>query len=750
MMTVTRNMERRSYFSSESRSRDGGPIDQRVFRARRRLKGFLALGIFLFIAICAVVVAKLRLKPFSGFVSSSPATPVLLITVDTLRADHVGCYGSRAAETPAIDFLAAQGARFDDALAQIPLTTPSHAVILTGTYGMWNGSRDFTRARFRPDTGLIAQAFQRHGFNTAAFVSAWPVGSSWGFARGFQTFDDRIESHSAENQSFISAERRAGETIDHTLAWFRARAASGKAAKPFFVWVHLYDPHTPYDPPEPFHSVYAGHLYDGEIAYADSQLGRLFDYLRQTWDYDRTLIVLLSDHGESLGEHGEDEHGFFVYRSTLRVPMIFKLPRGTAGANDPRVIESPVSLVDVAPTLLELTHVQDSLARQFQGSSLAALVLGKSAASQRPVYSESYYGLDSFGWCPLRSVTTGRYQYIDAPRPELYDVVQDPSEKHNLYQQHSADASALRDEISNIERRYTATGSPASAAPPLSSESVEKLRSLGYLAYSAPVVPMNDKDRPDPKDEVETFKAALLGHDLAARNDFEGSDRVLLPLRAKEPGLFLIAYRLGENAKAEHRLAEAERQLRACLKISPSFDPALITLAQVTVDEGKPDEARALLEFAISQHPSSYQAYNELGRMARSAWRLDEAQKYLQKAVELNPGDASSEQNLGMTLMDAQQYKEAVKPLEAAVSLGTNDPQVFYGLATAYLNTHQPKKAIEAARKGLAARDDPAAARLSRAFGDLGDGNRQNAMNEFRSLCNDDPADCLQYEKFFQ
>lgn len=750
MMTLTRNMERQSYFSSESRSRDGGQIGHRVSRTRRRLKSFLALGIFLTVAIFAVVVAKRRLKPLSGFLSSSRATPVLLITVDTLRADHVGCYGSRAAETPAIDFLAAQGVRFDDALAQIPLTTPSHAVILSGTYGMWNGSRDYVRSRMRPDAGLIAQAFQRHGYDTAAFVSAWPVGSSWGFARGFQTFDDRIESHSADNPTFLSAERRAGETIDHTLAWFKARPANEKAAKPFFVWVHLYDPHSPYDPPEPFHSVYAGHLYDGEIAYADSQLGRLFDYLRQSGDYDRALVVLLSDHGESLGEHGEDEHGFFVYRSTLRVPLIFKLPSGTAGANDPRVIESPVGIVDVAPTLLELTHLQDSLARQFQGSSLAALVLGKSAASQRPVYSESYYGLDSFGWCPLRSVTTARYQYIDAPRAELYDVAQDPSEKHNLLQQHNADASVLRDEISNIERRYTATASPASPALPVSSEAVEKLRSLGYVAYSAPVVSMNDKDRPDPKDHVETFKAALLGEKLAGKNDFEGSDRVLLPLRAKEPDLFFISFRMGENARAEHRLAEAERQLQACLKINPSFDPALISLAQVTVEEGKPDEARALLEFAISKNPRSYQAYNELGRMARSAWRLDEAQKYLQKAVELNPGDAPSEQNLGMTLIDAQQYKEAVKPLEAAVSLGTNDPQVFYGLATAYLNTHQPKKAIEAARKGLAARGDPAAARLDHVFASLQAGDRQGAMSEFRSACNDDPADCLQYEKFLQ
>jgi len=242
----------------------------------------------------------------------------------------------------------------------------------------------------------------------------------------------------------------------------------------------------------------------------------------------------------------------------------------------------------------------------------------------------------------------------------------------------------------------------------------------------------------------------LLGEKLAGKNDFEGSNHVLLPLRAKEPDLFLIPFRLGENAEAEHRLGEAERQFRACLKISPSFDPALVSLAQVTVEEGKLDEARALLEFAISQNPSDYLAYNELGRMARSAWRLDEAQKYLQKAVELNPGDASSEQNLGMTLIDAQQYKEAVKPLEAAVSLGTNNPQVFYGLATAYLNTHQPKKAIEAARKGLAARGDPAAARLDHVFASLQAGDRQGAMSEFRSACNDDPGDCLQYEKFFQ
>lgn len=316
-------------------------------QSKRNRRGWAVVCGVALIAILGFVLAWLRFRspgrPAGALQAGGP--PVLLITIDTLRADHLGCYGSRTVETPNMDTLAAQGVRFDDALTQVPLTLPSHTVIFSGTYPMWNGARGHNFSRFRPDIGLMAEAFQRHGYTTAAFVSSVVLESSWGLNRGFETYDDHFDSHPSEHGNPVFADRRAEETVRHLLAWFGTHDPRSRSAKPFFVWLHLYDPHTPYDPPEPFHSRYAADPYGGEIAYADSQLGPLFDHLREIGFYDRSLIILAGDHGESLMDHGEEEHGFFIYRSTLRVPLILKLAGGMARSAAGQGIPSPVGLV---------------------------------------------------------------------------------------------------------------------------------------------------------------------------------------------------------------------------------------------------------------------------------------------------------------------------------------------------------------------------------------------------------------------
>jgi len=712
--------------------------------------GRLFVGGMVLVALGALVVAMVRFRGhFRSPALTTPVTgpPVLLITIDTLRADHVGCYGYSKVETPAMDFLAAQGVRFDDALAQVPLTPPSHMVILSGTYPMWNGLRDFSVPKVRQDAQIIAEAFARHGYETAAFVSTVVLSAFWGMSRGFETYDAQIEFPRGTAGS--DAERRAGETIDHVLAWFQAHDPGRTGAKPFFVWVHLYDPHWRYDPPEPFHTQYSSHLYDGEIAYADSQLGRLFDYLREKGVYDRALIVLVADHGESLGEHGEVEHGYFIYRSTLRVPLIFKLPRAEAGAGEGRVIETPVGAIDVAPTLLELTHLQDPISRQFQGASLAGLVLNKTKATERPVYSESYYAHNSYGWGSLRSISTAQYQYIAAPRPELYDVIRDPSEKHNVYAQHGADAAALHDQLLDIDRRYTdRTSSPTSGAP-LSAETVEKLRSLGYVAFSAPASTVPDNDLPDPKDQLQIFNAVWRAQRCSSIEECQRADAPLKEISVKEPGQAGIPCQLGMDAAKEKRWADAERYFLAALKLNPALTEAINTLVDVYREDGKLDESRRWLEVEISEQPQDFLAYQKLGELARDRSDMQEALGDFQKAVAINPDFSPAQEGLGLALVDANRYGEAVKPLEAAASLGLDHQRLYYGLAMAYLNTHQTQKAIAAAQKGLAIRGNPAG-HLNHALSELADGNRQNALNEFRALCNDNPEDCRQYEKFFQ
>lgn len=582
-------------------------------------------------------------------------TPVLLITVDTLRADRLGCYGAKRVLTPAMDSLAADGVRFENALAQVPITLPSHAVILSGTYPMFNSVRDFTSPGVPSNVGLLAEAFARQGYSTAAFVSAFVLDSTWGFGRGFQTYDDHFDPRQFETQNPGNIQRHANQTVDLLLAWLRTNT-SGPAAKPSFVWLHLFDPHSDYNPPEPFRTQYAGRLYDGEVAYVDSQLARLFAYMKRSGLYERTLIVLLSDHGESLGEHGEDEHGFFVYNSTLRVPMIFKLPVRSAA---PRVVPLPVGTVDVAPTILELAQIRDPLSRQFQGSSLVAMIQGKSA-TERPVYSETFYPRDSFGWSPLRSLTARRYHYIEAPRPEIYDTATDAAETHNLIQQQRTVADALRNQLLDFERRYTAKSSP-DKGPPLAPETLEKLKSLGYVAYSAPVTPSTAAaGLADPKDRLKVFKSILRATDLAALGRVEASNALLKSLAPEEPELYLIPFMLAENATRERRWPEAEKEFIACLKLNPSFQQAVMGMARTLLAQGKAEQARPWLELAVHENPHNFLAYHGLGLVARAQRQNEDARRHFQKAVEEKPNYAPSQQDLGVVLVELQRYSEAL------------------------------------------------------------------------------------------
>jgi arylsulfatase A-like enzyme/Flp pilus assembly protein TadD len=676
------------------------------------------------------------------------STPVLLITVDTLRADRLGCYGARRVRTPAMDALAADGVRFENALAQVPITLPSHAVILTGTYPVYNGVRDFTSPGLPPNVGLLAEAFLRHGYATAAFVSAFVLDSTWGLRRGFQTYDDHFDPGQFETRNPGNIERRADETVNRLLTWLKPRAAKSTSGEPFFVWLHLYDPHSDYNPPEPYHSQYAGRLYEGEIAYVDSQLARLFSYLQTSGIYDGALIILLSDHGESLGEHGEDEHGFFVYNSTLRVPLIVKLPRGQGSTG--RVIQPPVGTIDVAPTLLELLRLRDPLSRQFQGISLASLILGKTASSERPVYAETYYPHDSFGWSPLRALATRRFHYIEAPRPEIYDLATDPEEKRNLYAQRRAESEALRAQLHDIERRYAAQASPAKG-PPLAPETLEKLKSLGYLAYSAPAAPAAATGPlPDPKDRLKTFRSILRATDLASLGRLDESNVLLKSVASEEPHLYLVPFMLAENAARAHRWAEAEQQFLACLKLSPSFQQAVMGLARTYIAQGKSEQARPWLELAAHENPHSFLAYHGLGLVAHQQRQNEEARRYFLKAIEEKPNYAPSHQELGVALVEMQRYTEALGPLTRAAELGPENPVLDNYLGIFYANTNQIEEAIKFYRKALSLKSDYAGARLNLAFAYLKLDDRVSATREFHALCQQSPPLCQQYRSRFE
>jgi arylsulfatase A-like enzyme len=401
---------------------------------------------------------------------------VVLVTFDTTRADHLGCYGNDTVDTPTVDALAAEGVRFERALSAIPITLPSHSTILTGKYPPGHGVRDNGLFVLAEEQETLAEILKGHGYATGAAVGAFPLVARFGVDQGFDHFDDRLSSEGlgvlgagalAAPRLFFE-ERRAARVNEAVFDWLEAVSAD-----PFFLWVHYYDPHQPHEPPPPYDQLYANDRYDGEIAYADESLGVLLDRLRSLGVYDRTLVVFTSDHGEGLGEHGELTHSYLVYDTTLHVPLIFRLPGGAGGG---RVVAEPVRLVDLLPTILDLLElpVPDGL----DGRSLETALEG-GATSPRPHYAESLSARFNHNWGELRALYDGGWKYIHGPRPELYDLGADPRELHDLAGAEPEVAERMRSALAGFLARRAAASASVASVP--DAETRERLQALGYL-----------------------------------------------------------------------------------------------------------------------------------------------------------------------------------------------------------------------------------------------------------------------------
>jgi arylsulfatase A-like enzyme len=452
---------------------------------------FLPLGMALGLAVALIPVGKSRA---GGLLEANPPD-VILVTIDTLRADHVGCYGYALAQTPTIDALARSGVRFTRAYTPVPITLPAHGSLLTGTFPMATGMHDFTTNKAPANSATLARILRDHGYTTAAFIGSAVLDSRFGLNQGFDIYFDHFDFSQLRMSNFDELERRGDQVVDEVLSWLKL-----DPRRPLFLWVHLYDPHYPYTPPEPYASRFRNSLYDGEIAFADAQLGRLFSYLRERGEYDNALIVLASDHGEGLGEHGEKTHGFFIYNSTLHVPLIFKVP----GAR-PRVVEEEVSLVDVLPTLLQALKLPVPPA--VQGRSLLSAIMGRPSGAASNLYAETYLPLLHFHWSQLRSLQSKGWKFIEAPQPELYEVRRDTEERNNLFKRQGARAHEMRERLYALLRRYTPPAGPEPQRALTDPALYERLRSLGYVAVSPGTYAQpSGKPLADPKDRIQTYE----------------------------------------------------------------------------------------------------------------------------------------------------------------------------------------------------------------------------------------------------
>jgi len=604
---------------------------------------------------------------------------VFLVTIDTLRADHVGCYGDPSIRTPALDSLAADSIRFANVFTASPITNPSHASILTGLLPAHHGVRDFGMA-LAPGVSTLAEVLQGRGYSNAAFIGSVILDSrelAPGFDRGFDYYD-HFPNHLPQTASrYGRLERRAMDVEHRAETWMLGR---GKA-QPMFVWIHFYDPHDPYDPPEPYRTEYAGRLYDGEIAYADSALGRFVSFLKKQSLYDTSTVIVVGDHGEGLGEHGEQAHGIFLYDSTLHVPLILKLPQTAsneaAGTATPRglVVATQVRTVDIAPTILDLEGIDDRESRD--GASLRSLWTSpafETARSERIAFAETDYPLE-FGWAPLRSVRADDKKYIEAPRPEYYDLNADPRETRNIYEPWNPDVQRLRALESNLRK----TAPPDSNnAVNVAGSKIEELRALGYLGTNPGSTTAPEPSLlTDPKDKIRVFNlihssmlAAQDGNAEQARSDLENALRL-------DPKSAVVLAALGELELEHGEYRRAADLLGSVLAIRPQDATAVYDQARALYAAGDLPAARARLEASKSLLVGSYEAIYLLGKIDVKLKDWSKAEDPLEAAIVLDPARPEAYVELARVFLAEEKPAEALRQLDQARRLAPDSDEIL-------------------------------------------------------------------------
>jgi arylsulfatase A-like enzyme/Flp pilus assembly protein TadD len=641
---------------------------------------------------------------------------VLLITIDTLRADRVGAYGNPNGLTPALDALAREGTVFERAYAHVPLTLPSHACILLGLTPPEHGVRDNSGYVVREGSTTLAGTLKKQGFATAAFVGSYAVDSRFGLNQGFDLYDDNYGSQKFQEAVFV--ERRAGAVVDGALRWLEGRR------EPWFLWVHCYDPHAPYEPPEPYKSRFAAAPYDGEVAYTDSQLARIFNRLREDGLLEQTLVVVTADHGEGLGDHSEPTHGYFAYESTLRVPLIVRAPGVKAGR-----VSSTVAHVDIFPTVCEALGLRPPSG--LQGRALPEA--GRKAPAERDIYFECLYPYYSRGWAPLKGFLASGWKFIDSPIPELYNLAKDPGEKTNLVKPETLGQFKMK--LRTLETRLGG-GSAASAKRPVDRETAARLRSLGYVSGGAPVKNRIFGPADDVKTRVPFANRVEKAADLAKAGKPEAAIRELKAVLTERDDTDVGYTVLAGIYRSQGRLADALTVLKAGLDRLPDNYEILIVavssnlfarryeevlrLVESCTDPrrdadpeiwnsvgvaharmGNEEKARLAYNQALSIDRDFPAAWNNLGALEFLSARrtgdqtaLTRAASAFKEALRADPQSAPAYNGLGAVARASGDLDGAIAAWERAAGPATGSPEAAYNLGQAYYDRGDKAKAL--------------------------------------------------------
>jgi choline-sulfatase len=664
------------------------------------------------VALATALVALVLAAVCARRSGSAAAPPVVLISIDTLRADRLPAYGYRGVRTPALDALAHDSIVFENAYCSAPLTLPSHTTLLTGLLPSQHGVRDNVGYRLAPTHPTLATALKGRGYATGAAVSTFALRRDRGLAAGFDGYDDQFGAASPD-------ERPGSET-----ARVLERFADANPGRPLFLFLHLYEPHTPYLPPEPFRTEYASRPYDGEIAAADAAVGGFLAHLKKIGVYDRAVIVLLSDHGEGLGDHGEDEHGVFLYRETIRVPLFVKLPGSRRAASR---IRAPVGLIDIFPTITETAGFAPVAG--LPGVSLARLADGPGTKPRR-IYSETLYPRLQLGWSDLASLTDDRFSYIEAPRPELYDIVADPAEKRDLAASRPPALRSMRAELLSVR--------DSAASPEKSSaEELEKLGSLGYIRVDPGSA--GKRNLPDPKDRISELRQYKRLFDLFYAHRDDESIALAREMLAANPQILSVSRMLATSLERKGNAAEAaavlegalsrgdrtgsaedvvqtaeelatllsrspdaarsEKSLTDLVKRGVAGEPVRRELARLLHRRGRPAEALALLGNAgASTDPATLDVY---GAVLADSGRPDDARRAFARALEIEPGRADVLLHLGMLSLRLKDPARAREWFSKSLAADPAAPGTLAALGLAQAQLGDNRAALESWDRAL-------------------------------------------------
>lgn len=629
------------------------------------------------IVLIPMIVLCSFLHPAGGFQSGSDRR-ILLITLDTTRADRLGCYGYAKAKTPNLDALARDGIRFANAYAQVPLTLPSHCSIMTGTDPLYHQVHNNGFDALDPDIPTLASILKKSGFQTAAFVASFTLDSRFGIAQGFDVYDDNFQED--EILKNFRSERKAEKVFEALSSWL-----DGNGTRPFFCWAHFYDPHLPYDPPSPFREEFSDRKYDGEIAYVDFFIGKILDKLRAKNLLEGTLIVVAGDHGEALGERKEIDHGLFLYDDTLRVPLIFYSPKELPGG---RVVSPRVRLKDIMPTILEMRKI--SAPNSIQGTSLLPFLKGRQK-KDLPVYIETYYPRDNFGWSELRGLIDGPWKIILAPRPELYDLKNDPREENNLYQKKAAVSRELTEKFRKVVKESSRkTNAPRRTMTP---EEEERLKALGYVGSRSPNEPL-PKNLPDPKDKIEDYLLYFRGNLLETEGHFENAAecyREVLRLNPDTPWNFVnlgfLYMKMNRTNQAIELLEQARSKFPASLVI-------LTRLMSFYLRAERWEKAISAGEAILAIQPRHFETLFLSGSAYAKTGKWAEALRYYQMALEVEPENKTLRHRYAYALAALGRNEEALESYRRLKDLYPDDVALDLDMSRIFEAMGQREKAL--------------------------------------------------------